>query len=618
VIALAIFSTRSSTVAAESESTLITTPAMPRAGDRVEVEYHPAVVGFAHASRLTLRGRLHTTKSAAYGGAITPQSLATLTRGSEGVFRGSFVLPDSVVYVAMAVEDASTATVDTRDSRLWDVVVHDSDGKATFDALAQRENDLMGRSWEEAYATARLNVQVHPKLLAAWNELQFFERELLGDRAADSLAKGRSKMLRDITNRYRTASDVPATELGTLVWWSYVNGDTSAGAYWYARLARKDPHHPQVAQIAAAQLSHRYWNTAPRTLLDSLEVLWPRVAPVYGPGTYIITTGQQVARKVGDGKAYQRWVDRASGKDSLARTGLALAGLAPTREEGMRRIRAALNTPLADLQRDRPLTANLSEYARMIADRRRELLGTLGEALIATGKRREGLDTLSIAVSDGWDLQLLKRVAAQRLEAGDTTGSLQVEARISVDPRTSQPHIDSITRLATSRLGTVNWSDARATAEREMVRETMSRSILRTIRGDPTAMNDAGQKQSLKESTAGKPSVIVYWSRHCGPALEALPAIDSVGRVLRSQGVSVYLVADEAPSAEIAGFFREHKIHIPVLYDSRKEINIALRNFGTPAYYILDGGGRVRFNHVQEVNDILLQIRAIQVSPNSR
>ncbi|HEX9383445.1 MAG TPA: hypothetical protein VF908_08590, partial [Gemmatimonadaceae bacterium] len=392
VIALAIFSTRSSTVAAESESTLITTPTMPRAGDRVEVEYRPAVVGFALASRLTLRGRLHTAKSAAYGGAITPQSLATLTRGSEGVFRGSFVLPDSVVYVAMAVEDSSTATVDTRDSRLWDVVVYDSDGKATFDALAQRENDLMGRSWEEAYATARLNVQIHPQLLAAWNELQFFERQLLGDRAADSLAKGRSKMVRDITNRYRTASDVPATELGTLVWWSYVNGDTSAGAYWYARLARKDPHHPQVAQVAAAQLSHRYWNTAPRTLLDSLEVLWPRVAPVYGPGTYIITTGQQVARKVGDRKAYQRWVDRASGKDSLARTGVALAGFAPTREEGMRRIRAALITPVADLQRERPLTANEREYARKIADRKRELLGTLGEALIATGKRREGLD----------------------------------------------------------------------------------------------------------------------------------------------------------------------------------------------------------------------------------
>jgi len=338
---------------------------------------------------------------------------------------------------------------------------------------------------------------------------------------------------------------------------------------------------------------------------------------VYGPGTYIITTGQQVARKVGDGKAYQRWVDRASGKDSLARTGVALAGFAPTREEGMRRIRGALNTPLVDLQRDRPLTASQSEYVRTIADRRRELLGGLGEALIAAGKRREGLDTLSIALSDGWDLQLMKRVAAQRLEAGDTTGWLKVEARISVDPRTARPHIDSTTRLAVSRLGTVYWSDARATAEREMVRETLSRSIMQTIRGDPTAVNDAGQRQSLKDSTAGKPSVIVYWSRHCGPALAALPAIDSVGRVLRSEGVPVYLVADEAPSTGTSSFFREHRIHIPVLYDSRKEINIALRNFGTPAYYVLDGSGRVRFKYTQEVNDILLQIRAIQVSPNS-
>jgi len=472
----------------------------------------------------------------------------------------------------------------------------------------------MGRSWEEAYATARLNVQIHPQLLAAWNELQFFERELLGDRAADSLAKGRSKMLREITNRYRAASDVPAIELGTLVWWSYADKDTSTLAYWYGRLARKDPHHPQVAQIAAVQLYDRYWSTAPRLLLDSLEVLWQRVAPVYGPGTYIISTGQQVARKVGDGKTYQRWVDRASGKDSLARTGLALAGFAPTREEGIRRIRSALTTPLADLQRERPLTANQNEYARKIADRKRELFGALGEALIATGKRREGLDTLSIAVSDGWDLQLLKRVAAQRLEAGDTTGWLKVEARISVDPRASKPHIDSITRLTASRLGTANWSEARATAEREMVRETMSRSILRTIRGDPTAMNDAGQNQSLKELTAGKPSVIVYWSRHCGPALEALPAIDSVGRVLRSEGVPVYLIADEGHSAETASFFREHRIHIPVLYDSRKEINITLHNFGTPAYYVLDRGGRVRFNYAQEVNDILLQIRAIQSS----
>jgi len=613
VIALAILSTRTNTVAAESESTLVITPVKPQRGDRITVEYHPAVLAFNHASRLRLRARLRTVKDFAYGGGKT-ESLGALSRDAEGVFRGSFVLPDSVVYVALAVEDSSATTIDSRDGRLWDVVVNDSDGSASLDALVQRENDFMGRSWEEAYATAKLNVQLHPKSLAAWGEVQFFERQLFGDRVADSLARTRTEMLRDITNRYRTSSDVPVSELGTLVWWSFIDKDTTSFVYWYARLASKDPHHPQIAQLAAVQLSRRYWEAAPRTLLDSLESLWSRVAPVYGPGTYIITSGQQLARKLGDGKSYQRWVDRAHGKDSLARTGLELAGFAPTRAEGMRRIRAALDRPLADLQAERPLTANQREYAAIIADRRRELLGALGEALIAAGQRRAGLDTLSLAVTDGWDLELLKRVASQRMEAGDTTGSLQVGAKISVDPRTSQTHADSITRLAVSRIGSANWSAARDSARHEMVRETMNRSIVRTISGSPTATNESGQSQSLKESTAGKPSVIVYWSRYCGPALEALPAIDSVGRVLRQQGVPVYIVVDEPPSAEMAKFLRDHKLEIPVLYDSRKEINRGLRNFGTPAYYVLDSAGRIRFKWVREVNDLLLQILAIRSS----
>jgi hypothetical protein len=517
------------------------------------------------------------------------------------------------VYVALAVEDSSAATVDSRSGRLWDVVVHDSNGTANADALAQREADFMGRSWEAAYATARLNVKTHPKLLAAWSEQQFFERQLLGDRAADSLAKRRSKMLRDITNRYRSATDVAAGELGTLVWWSYVDRDTSALAYWYGRLVAKDPHHPQVAQMATVRLSHRYWDT-PRTLLDSLESLWSRAAPVYGPGALIISTGQQIAKKIRDGNAYQRWVDRAQGRDSLARTGLALASFAPTRQEGIRRIRGAINAPAPDSDGGRQLTANQSEYARAIADRRRELLEALGEALIADGQLHAGLDTLSLAVTDGWDLDLLKRVALRRLEVGDTAGSLPVEAKISVDPRTSQTRIDSSARLAVSRIGSENWEALRSAARREMVRETMSRSLLRTIRGDPSGTNSAGREQSLKEATAGTPSVIVYWSRHCGPALESLTGINSAGRILRQQGVPFYLVADEPQSAEVEKFFRERKVDVPVLYDSRKEISTGLGNFGTPAYYVLDSYGRIRFNHVREVNDLLLQIHAIRSS----
>jgi hypothetical protein len=616
VAALAVFSTRGEIVAGESESQLVVSPATPHAGDRIEIEYRPAVLAFKDASHLVLRGRLRTPQGAMYRGA-TVKRLGSLSRGADGVFRGAFVLPDSVVYVAMAVEDSSATTVDTRDGRVWTIMVHGPDGKPTLEAVSQRQDDFMGRSWEEAYAAAKLNVQLHPQSVAAWSDLEFFETALLGEHAADSLAATRRAMIDGLISRYRVGTDVPSSEISAIVWRSYVGHDTSALGYWYERLRREAPHDPQVAQIATVRLAKRYWEAAPRMLLDSLEILWSQVAPVYGPGNLIIIEGEQVSRQLRDGASYLRWVDRQPRRDTLFETGMSLSSFAPTRDEGMRRVRAALSQTPADLEWARPLALNEAEYQRVLSDRRRQLLAALGDALIAANKRREGLDTLSIAIKDGWDLQLLKRVASQRLALGDTTGSLTVEAKIVVDPRTSRAHADSVSRLAVSRLGSARWSDARSNAQDEMVREVMKHALLRTIRGDPTAVNAAGQGQQLKGLTAGQPSVVIYWSEHCVPALEALPAIDSTGRVLRDRGIPTYLVLDESPSAATAKFFREHKVGIPILYDSKRQVSAALRNFGTPAYYVLDEKGRIRFNYVSEVNDLLLQVAAIEAEARS-
>jgi thiol-disulfide isomerase/thioredoxin len=283
----------------------------------------------------------------------------------------------------------------------------------------------------------------------------------------------------------------------------------------------------------------------------------------------------------------------------------------------MDRIRAALRQSANDLAADRPLTLNNTEYRRVLADRRRELLAALGEALIAAKKPREGLDTLSIAVRDGWNLQLLRRVASQQMILGDTSEALTVEAKIAVDPRTSRAHVDSIFRLAVARLGPNQWAEARAKAQKQMVREVMNDAESRNLAGDPTVVNAAGEVQHLKTLTAGHPSVVIYWSRHCGAALEALPTIDSVGQALHERGIAVYLIADEPPSPETAKFFREHMLRLPVLYDSRMEVSTALRNFGTPAYYVFDELGRIRFDQVDEVNDVLLQVAAIDAESKS-
>jgi hypothetical protein len=247
-----------------------------------------------------------------------------------------------------------------------------------------------------------------------------------------------------------------------------------------------------------------------------------------------------------------------------------------------------------------------------LADRRRELLAALGEALIAAQHLREGLDTLSIAVRDGWNLRLLNRVASQLLMLGDTAAALGIEAKIVVDPRTSREHVDSVSRMAVARLGQTRWAEARANAQKQMVSEVMDNAESYNLPGDPTVVNAAGQVRHLKTLTVGHPSVVIYWSRHCGAALQALPSIDSVGQALQRRGIAAYLIADEPPSSETAKFLREHTIGMPVLYDSRRDVSSALRNFGTPAYYVFDEQGRIRFNQVDEATDILLQVAAIE------
>jgi AhpC/TSA family protein len=612
IASLAVSSQRREVFAAESESELVVSPAAPHAGERIQIRYRPGIASFARAKRLLLRGRLRTPQNAMYSTGTSVKALASLDRGKDGVFRGGFVLPDSVVYVAMVVEDSLANTVDDRRGRLWTVLVHGLDGKPTLDAVTQKQNDFMGRSWEEAYAAAKLKAQLYPQYIVVWIDVEFFERALLGDAAADSLASSRRAMVDRLIRGDSSVAHTPSTELSAIVWRSYVNHDSSAFNYWYDRLRREAPHDPQVAQMATQRLAERFRRSAPQTLLDSLEELWTELAPVYGPGTLIISTGEQVARKLGDGEAYLRWVDRESGKDSLFRTGVSLASFAPTREEGMGRIRAALRQSANDFVSERPLTLNETEYGRELAGRRRELLAALGEALIAAKKSREGLDTLSIAVRDGWNLQLLKRVASQQLMLGDTTAAITVEAKIVVDPRTSRAHVDSISRLAVARLGATRWAEARLNGRSQMVREVMNRALLRSLPGDPSVVNAAAEVQHLKVLTAGRASVVVYWSRHCGAALEALATIDSVGQALRDRGIAAYLIVDESPSAETAKFFSEHKVGMPVLYDSRRQVSSSLRSFGTPAYYVLDGQGRIRFNQVEEVNDVLLQVAAIE------
>ena len=68
---------------------------------------------------------------------------------------------------------------------------------------------------------------------------------------------------------------------------------------------------------------------------------------------------------------------------------------------------------------------------------------------------------------------------------------------------------------------------------------------------------------------------------------------------------------EEPRSAALDQFIRERGLRIPVYYDARKEVSPALNQWGTPAYFLLDGAGRVRFRRADPVDELLVQAEAL-------
>lgn len=616
IIALAVFSSAPELRAVAVESELTISPAAPRAGDSVNVTYRPISSLFSREDRLILRARVRTALAQEYDRGTPVIEAGVLIRDGKGTFRGVFALPDSVVFATLAVEDTAASIVDDRTGRPWEVLVHDADRRPTFEALVQRQNDYMGRSWEEAYATARRKAELYPNQIRSWDYLEFFERQVLGEAAADSAANARRPMMHALLAAYREVPSVPADELATIVFRAWAQKDTAEWDYWWERARREAPHHPQTAQQATLRARMKYpRNSAHGRLLVDFEEIWERHGPVVNdPGNAVFQMALYAAKEAKDVSAYRRWAHRSmAGDPSIVSYYASIFLQYPElRDEGLAILRRQLRGSQFASYYPRPLGSTREAYRRVFDRDRRRLLGTIGRALLDAGNQRGGLDTLALAVSDGWDLALLQDVAAARMTAGDTVGALAIEAKVTADPRTSAVRRDSVARLGAHVLGARAWADSVANAGLFMSKAIMASSVVRLVTGDPRLTDGAGQPIGLSDLIAGRPALVVYWSRFCGPALEALPRIDSVATVLRSQGTVVFLVVDEPPSAELTAFLREHKVSAPVYHDTRHEVASAFRNFGTPAYYVLDRAGRIRFTRASTEDELLVQVAAVR------
>jgi hypothetical protein len=105
--------------AAPLDAQLRITPAEPAPGAELELAYEGALASDA-TDTLKLRARLRHAGGELYNHGPLQRTVALLVRGDDGVFRGSFRLPEGVVYGSLAVEDRTGSRVDHNAGRMWE------------------------------------------------------------------------------------------------------------------------------------------------------------------------------------------------------------------------------------------------------------------------------------------------------------------------------------------------------------------------------------------------------------------------------------------------------------------------------------------------------------------
>lgn len=588
--------------AGDIQGELTLTPGTPRAGQTVQVAYR-APSTLIGRDRLILRARYRSTRDDAYQRTTRQTVAAQLTRAGGGLFRTTLRLPDSVVYAAFAVEDADGRIVDSNGRRLWELLVHDAEGRPTFDALMQRENDMMGRNWEQGYETARQVAALYPDRVASWSGLLFYEKLVLGESHLDSTLAAHKGRLKAFHDRLAPRASLTGDDLGWMLWYARSVGDSTLERYWRDRLEREAPASPLAVQERAIAIGNRAWNDkdSMRALAD-LDRLWDEVGPAHGN---LVNVGWSMAQRVGDSAGLVRWANHNLVMNPRDSSWIAtvFTRYPALREEGMHRLRSQLRALETRNDSRRALERTVEEQRAVDVASARQILVALGDALVASGRTTAGLDTLKLAVREGWDVSLFRRVAEIERSSGDTAAALRLLALVAADPATEALTGVSVDSAAWARL----LQDGRGEMRRRLLDMAMRRGLPPAVRLE-AAGGSAARFDSL---TRDRVTFVAFWSRHCGPSLEELPALERLTARLRKQGVAIVTITDERVSDDLQRFLADQKLTFPVYADAWREASRAFSQWGTPSYFVLDADGLMRFEY-RELDRVPAEVAALR------
>lgn len=530
---------------------LVFTPEAPSPGSTVTVTYHPAEA-LAGESELVLRGHFRIASGSDSGLGVRNERIATLTPAGGGSFTASFRLPERASFGTFVVEDIAGERLDTNGDKHFDLLIHGKDKSSLADALFQRADYYTDRDPAIARQSMERAVELYREVL---------EEQHPG--ASITVARADS-------SDGPTGEDLERFELPPEMRWARTwkrweeNGDS-------------------------------------RTALDAFEAEWPTIRD---KRTSMSNSALLIAVQTRDLAAVDRWARRIltngwtdpwSDKLMVAQM---ISQIPGRRERALEVARGAMaDLDAVDFARDpgRPLGQTAGEYAGVIARTRADALVEHYRLLAEAGFEEESLAVLEAATAKSAEPGLFRRLGELRLRRGDTASAALAFAVVASDPGTLPEEARTLAGRTGHSADSPEWrrllDSAAATA--------LDRALAGAVRWPlpPARVADAGgERFALEQIVGGKPAVVVFWARWCGPCIEEIPEVARLSRLLEPLGVRLVSVyTEDMPGPRMDAWLLEHRVTYPVYYDLDGDAAEAFGLDGIPAVFVLDGDGLVRF-----------------------
>jgi len=284
--------------------------------------------------------------------------------------------------------------------------------------------------------------------------------------------------------------------------------------------------------------------------------------------------------------------------------------------QGIGALRAVLHTLEQPTVTARHLTEAPSQREDRHARRRRYVLSALGQALVSSGELRAGRDTLILAAERGWDVENIRALRHAHLALGDSAAAWTQLALESVDPTLSGARRDSINATAAAGIDAERWRGLVRSASETFASRVLADAVVLSLGRTARVRDSSGRESLLRERTASRTTVVVFWSRDCGWALDDVAKLNAVADRLRAVGSQLLIVSDDAQgmTPELRAFLARHRVTTPVYFDVDHTTAKAFNNWGTPYYYVVDTDSRLRFAAGTDLETAHVRAEAVRLS----